>query len=72
MRVCRAFATGGPMLWSKPLISLIFFLLNLSSICHGEALARLRGAWGVSSQQSYPQLLWVASYDTEVRILQME
>jgi hypothetical protein len=51
------------------LISLIFFLLNLSSICHGEALVRLRGPWGPTSQQSYPQLLWAMSYDTEVHFL---
>ena len=70
MRVFRRFATRKPILSSKPLISLIFFLLNLSSICHGEALVRLCGAWGVTSQQSYPQELWVASYDTEVLIRQ--
>jgi hypothetical protein len=36
---------------------LSFFLLIWSSFCHSEALARPRGAWGVISQQSYPQLL---------------
>jgi hypothetical protein len=54
------------------LISLIFFLLNLSSICHGEGLVRLAEASRVTFQQSYPQLLWVTSYGTEVFIPQKE
>ena len=72
MRVCAGFAGRTPILSSKPLISLVFFLLNLSSICHGEALGRVAEAWGVTSQQSYPHVLWVVSYDTEVLILRME
>jgi hypothetical protein len=36
---------------------MVFFLLNLSSICHIEDLARLCGLEGVASAQSYPQLL---------------
>ncbi|MEP6789765.1 MAG: hypothetical protein ABI907_00255 [Ramlibacter sp.] len=48
---------------SKQLISLKIFLLNLSSICHAEALARAGGALGCTSAQSYPQLLWVWSYE---------
>jgi hypothetical protein len=39
------------------LISLNFFVLNLSSICHGAGLARLRAEAGAASTQSYPQLL---------------
>jgi len=69
MRVCAGFAGRKPILPSKPLISLIFFLLNLSSICHDEALVRLGDASGVTSQQSYPQVLWAMSYDTEVLVL---
>ena len=72
MRVCAGFAARKPISSSKPLISLVFFLLNLSSICHGGALVRVAEAWGVTSQQSYPQLLWVVSYDTEVLILRLE
>jgi hypothetical protein len=72
MRVSRGFAGKKPILSSMALISLIFFLLNLSSICHGEALMRVGEAWGVSSQQSYPQFLWVVSYVTEVLILRKE
>lgn len=72
MRVCAGFAGRKPILSSKPLISLIFFLLNLSSICHGEALVRLAEASQVTSQQSYPQFLWVMSYETEVLILRKE
>ena len=68
MRVFRPFASEKPISSSKLLISLFFFLLNLSSICHGEALVRLCGVSGVTSQQSYPQDLWVSSYDTEVLI----
>jgi hypothetical protein len=41
----------------------------LSSICHGEALVRLAEASQVTSQQSYPQFLWVISYETEVLML---
>ena len=72
MRVFAGFAGRTPILSSKPLISLGFFLLNLSSICHGEALGRVAEAWEVTSQQSYPHVLWVVSYDTEVLILRME
>ncbi len=72
MRVCAGFAGKKPILSSKPLISLIFFLLNLSSICHGEALVRAGGPWGVTSQQSYPQVLWVVSYETDVQLLQKQ
>ena len=68
MRVCEGFATRKPILSSKPLISLVFFLLNLSSMCHGAALMRVGGPSGVTSAQSYPQLLWVASYDAGVSI----
>jgi hypothetical protein len=57
MRVFRRFAGRAPMSSSKSLISLIFFLLNLSSICHVEALVRLAEVLGGTSQQSYPQVL---------------
>jgi len=45
------------ILSSKSLILLDFSVPNLSSICHGEALARLGGDCAPASQQSYPQLL---------------
>ena len=71
MRVCQGFASRARELSSKPLISLVFFPLNLSSICHREAWVRVGEVSGGTSQQSYPQLLWVVSYDTEVLIIQM-
>jgi hypothetical protein len=39
------------------LISLIFSVLNLSSICHVSGWARLRAQARTASAQSYPQLL---------------
>jgi hypothetical protein len=50
------------ILSSKTLNSLKIFLLNLSSICHGEAVTRVCARRAPVSQQSCPQLLWVKSY----------
>jgi hypothetical protein len=45
------------ILSSNYLISLDFFVLNLSSICHDAGLVRLGAEAQAASTQSYPQLL---------------
>jgi len=50
-----------PISRRKSLISLRIFLLNLSSFCHFDALARVAAGSGGAFAQSYPHELWAVS-----------